>query len=191
MRMWPILALLLTAPAMAQPQRAAPAQATPAQAPAAPEAERSTASFGDWTVRCERIAGPPPRRQCEMTQGVQAQQQGAQAGQPQVVAQWAVGRMVSNEAFRLVTVLPVNISFAAPVRMITEGDPPLTLAFTRCVPIGCFAEVALTADALRRLRARAPDVAGRVEFRDAGDREIGLPVSFRGFAQALAALEGS
>ena len=187
MHMWPVLALLLAAPAMAQQQRPAP-PATPAQAPAAPEAERSTASFGDWTVRCERIPGPPPRRQCEMTQAVQAQQGG---GQAQAVAQWAIGRLAPNEPFRFVAVLPVNVSFGMPVRVTAEGEPPLTLAFTRCVPVGCFAEVSLSADALRRLRARAAEASGRVEFRDSGDRELGLPVSFRGFAQALAALEGS
>jgi invasion protein IalB len=178
-----LLALGLATPALAQRN---PPAAPPAAA--APEPERSAATFGDWTVRCERIAGPPPRRQCEMTQTIQAQGQGQQAGQVQAVAQWAVGRVAPNEPFRFVVQLPVNLFLGAPVRIQADGDPGLTLAYARCLPIGCFAEVALNEDALRRLRARNPEQPGRVEFRDGAEREMQFPLSFRGFAQALAAL---
>lgn len=175
--------LLLATPALAQ-QRAQPT--TPPAPVAAPEAERSTATFGDWTVRCERVAGPPPRRQCEMVQSVLVQPQG---GQPaQAVAQYVVGRVAPNEPFRFVVVLPVNLSFAAPVRLVADGDPPLSLGHTRCAPVGCFAEVTLTEEMLRRLRARNVEQPGRVEFRDAADRDQQHPLSFRGLAQALASL---
>lgn len=188
MRTWLALALLplsLAVPAFAQPRTAQ----SPAPATAPAEAERSTATFGDWTVRCERIPGPPARRQCEMTQTVQAQPQGAAPGQAQAVAQWAVGRTAPTEPFRFVVQLPVNLAFATPVRVVTEGDPPIILTFARCLPIGCFAEVTLGEETLRRLRGRAAEAVGRVEFRDGADRDVGFPLSFRGFGQALTALQ--
>ncbi|MGG5810621.1 invasion associated locus B family protein [Falsiroseomonas sp. CW058] len=175
----------LAGPALAQ-QRGQPAPPAPPPAALPSEAERSTASFGDWTVRCERLPGPPPRRQCEMTQTVQTQ--GQQGTQPQPVAQWAVGRTAPGEPFRFVVQLPVNLAFATPARVVADGDPAVGLNFARCLPIGCFAEATLGEEALRRLRARNPDQPGRVEFRDAADREMQFPLSFRGFAQALAAL---
>lgn len=179
------LALGVSGQAAAQPRPAAPAPVQPA---VAADAERSTATFGDWTVRCERLVGPPPRRQCEMTQTVHSQAQGQPGAAAQPVAQWAVGRTAPNEPYRFVVQLPVNLALATPVRLVAEGDPAVALAFARCLPIGCFAEATLSEDALRRLRARNADQPGRIEFRDAAEREMQFPLSFRGFNQALAAL---
>jgi invasion protein IalB len=45
---------------------------------------------------------------------------------------------------------------------------------------------ALTDDALKSLRARTSP--GRLEFKDASQRDIAAPISFKGFGQAFDAL---
>ncbi len=53
-------------------------------------------------------------------------------------------------------------------------------------PSGCFAESAGTDEAARRLRGEAGQ--GRILYKDGLNRDVALPVSFRGLAQALDAL---
>src|SRR5262249_41894834 len=60
----------------AQHQAPAPApqaQAAPASVDQNPQ--RTTASYGDWVVRCEVVAGPPPQKNCDMEQLAQVQGQ--------------------------------------------------------------------------------------------------------------------
>ena len=79
-----------TVGAQAQPRAQAPAATPPAAQPppAAPPSatpQRTTASYEDWTVRCE-TRGTPPVKACEMVQAVTA------PGQHSPVTQIAVGR---------------------------------------------------------------------------------------------------
>jgi len=146
--------------------------AAPALAQPAPE--RTLAAFGDWVVRCERAAGA---RVCEMAQTMADQRQ-------QPVAVVAVARGTPP---RIVVQVPVNITVAEPVRLTV--DPALVLPFRSCTPQGCFAELALAdAAVVTRLRARAADAPARLEWRDPTGAQQGVPVSFRGFSDALDAL---
>jgi invasion protein IalB len=177
------LALVAAAlPAAAQQRPAAPAQpGQPAQpaAPAAPitEPQRTTADFGDWTLRCDRPEGRPPI--CEVAQAVQSGNQ--------TVAQMAIGRAVATEPLRLTLLVPVNVALGAPPRLsVGAGAPPLELGWQRCVPLGCLADRAMDEAALGRLRALAEP--GRITFTDGAGREVALPYSPRGLAGALDAL---
>lgn len=81
----------------------------------------------------------------------------------------------------------MNLSLQTSPRVSLEDkQPPVALAFKRCVPGGCFADADLSDDLLRRMRARAEP--GRLEYKDAIQRDVGIPVSFKGFAQAVDAL---
>ncbi len=170
------------APAPAQaPAAEAPAAAAPAPVPAAPQ--RTTASFADWTVVCEARA---PRRACEMTQTVQDQRQ-------QPVAVLAVGRAAPDQPWRLVARVPVNVLLVQPARLVMEGEAapaPVSLGFRLCIPNSCFAEAELPPAAeLARLRGRPAEAPARVEWQNATGAAVAVPFSFRGFAQALEALE--
>src|SRR5262245_63031319 len=55
------------------PQHPTPVPAQQAQAPVDQNPQRTTASYGDWTVRCETAPGPPPQKHCEMDQLAQTQ----------------------------------------------------------------------------------------------------------------------
>jgi invasion protein IalB len=67
-----------------------------------------------------------------------------------------------------------------------DKEQPLLATFKRCIPAGCFADVDLTADLARKLRART--VNGKFEFKDSTQRDIAIPVSFKGFGTAYDAL---
>lgn len=159
----------------------APAPAQPA-APVSAEPKSTTATYGDWTLRCETRAGENARRICEVVQTVQLK------GQQAPVAQVALGRPAGSSELHVIAVLPVNISFPSTVRIsLDEEDAhPAELAWRRCLPGGCFADAVADAETLARWRTAA--ASGRMQVKDAATREAVLPVSFRGLAQALDAL---
>jgi len=187
--------------AQAPPQTPTPRAPVPkAQAPRAPETavkpgastpvsplpQSTTASFGDWVVRCRRIdQAPGNATSCEVAQTLQVQGQGP-------VAEIALGQppgkdSTTKERMRVVVLLPNNVTFSGPVLMsVDEKDKPVELTFRRCLPSGCFADADPADDVL--LRWRGQDGRGRLAFKDGGNRDIVLPFSFRGLAQALDAM---
>jgi invasion protein IalB len=191
-------ALLLTAAGSAGAQQPAPKPAPPRPAPApaqhqapAPQAQtaapadqnpqRTTATYGDWVLRCEVTAGPPPQKNCDMEQLAQVQ------GQAQPISRVAIPLPPKGEPAKLFVQLPINVSFMAPVKIVADGkDPGITTPFRRCVPAGCFAELELKDDLQKKFRAAAEP--GKIMFKDAADRDVAIPLSFKGFAQAFEAL---
>jgi invasion protein IalB len=177
-------AFLLTALALAFGSAASAADAAPpAAAPPAPvsaDPQDTSATYGTWTLRCQRSApGAPTARVCAVIQAIQFQ------GQQGVVAQIIVARASAKDPMHINIILPVNISFPSKVRaMIDEKDTqPVELAWQRCLPNGCIAETELKEDVLKRWKAQSD--AGRLEFTDAQGRDLAMPFSFKGFAQAL------
>lgn len=162
----------------AQPTRPA-AQPAPAATPSDPD--RTTATFGDWLLRCERST--EGQRLCEVSQTLVLQ------GQSQPIAAIAFSRPARNQPLTLTVQVPVSVTLANPLKVIGEDRDTLTLdtGWRRCQPNGCFADLQLRDEpVLRRLRARTEP--GRIEFRDAAAQDIRLPFSFRGLAAALDAL---
>jgi invasion protein IalB len=123
----------------------------------------------------------PPHKSCEMVQAVTTQ------GQANPVTQIAIGRASAKDPVKVVFQLPVNVWVPTGVKLVYDAKAaPLAAAFRSCVPAGCFADLDLNNDLLRRLRAIT--VQGRFEFKDAGQRDVAIPVSFKGFGQAFDAL---
>lgn len=176
--------LLLAGPApaqnRAQAQTPPAAQPQPPAVPATPD--RTTAAFGDWVLRCERTGeGTASVRICEVGQSIQVQGQGA-------IAQIAIGRVSKGEPLKLTIVLQPNISFPSTIKVaVDEKDTqPLELGWRRCLPGACIADGTVTDQLLQKYRARTEP--GRFTFKDAGGRDVALPLSFRGLAQGLDAL---
>lgn len=158
---------------------AALAQQAPAPA-AGPTPQRTTATFDDWTLRCE-TQGNPPVKNCELVQAVTA------PGQAQPLTQIAIGRAQPKDPLKIVFQLPVNVWIAAGVNLVFDAKaPPIPAALRWCTPAGCFADLDLSADQVKRLRAVT--VQGRFTFKDAGQRDVNIPVSFKGLSAALDAL---
>jgi invasion protein IalB len=173
-------------PAPAPAQHPAPPPATQGQAtPAAPvdqTPQRTTASYGDWVVRCEIIPGPPPQKSCDMEQLAQVQ------GQAQPISRVAIPLPPKGEGPKIFIQLPINVSFAVPLKITADTkDAGISTPFRRCVPAGCFAEVELKDDLQKKFRAAAAE-PGKIVFKDAADRDVTIPLSFKGFAQAFEAL---
>ncbi len=176
-----LAAVLAPGMALAQPRQAQAPQPPP-QAP-----DRTSAAYGDWTLRCEtsRPAGQPATRLCEIALTFTD-------ARSQPVAQMVMGRTARAEPMRIILQVPIEARVEEAARL--QSDPAaaeaLSLPFKLCSVArgGCFAEAELPNDAvLRRLRARG-DAPGRVSFRDSAGREVHLPMSLRGFGAALDAL---
>jgi invasion protein IalB len=177
-------ALILSSTAIAQ-------QANPSRAPATAQAQTApsqielpqstTATYADWVVQCQSHAGPPPEKVCDMAQVTQAQ------GSNTAFSRVAIAQPVKGQVVRLVVQLPVNASFAGNVRIQTgDTDPGIAAPFARCIPGGCFADFDLKDDVLKKFRGSSGN--GKLTFPDSTGREIAVPVSFNGFAQAFDAL---
>ena len=136
--------------------------------------DRTMATFGDWSLRCE--AGPP--RNCETATTLSNQER-------RPMAQIVLGRLNPQAPVLVMAHLPLNVQLPAGVRLALDGAP-IVLQYQRCVPQGCFATIAVDDALMRRLRAEP--AGARLVFQDATQREVTLPVSMRGFNQAQAAL---
>ena len=154
-----------------------------------PEPDRSSATFGDWTLRCEQRvaeAATPAVRHCELVQAVQDQ-----SGKP--VAQFAIGRVSRTHPWRLVAMLPVNLTLTEPGRLTlgggrsANGQAAIEMTLRACGPNGCLADVLPDAALVARLRGL--EQQGSLAFRDATNTEVQMPFSTRGLAVAWAALE--
>lgn len=171
-------------PVLAQTPKSAPKDGSagkPAAAPVPAAPERTTASFGDWVLRCESVA-TQSRRVCEAAHLIVAQ------GQTAPVAQVAIGRAAPNEDERLTIVVPPNIAIGIKPRimMAKASATPIELAWQRCLPGACFASATVSSALIGELAAQAEP--GRIMYKSAADRDAELPLSFRGLSQAMAAL---
>ena len=149
--------------------------------PVSNEPQLTTAAFGDWVERCQRVnAGGEMRRLCEVALTVTA------TGQTAPLAEIAVGRVKKADPMRLTIVLPVNVGFpSAPKINLGEDNDPIELAWRQCVPAGCFADVTLSAETLHSLRDAK---SAKVELKAAGGQAFNFAVSLRGLPQALDAM---
>jgi invasion protein IalB len=159
------------------PVHAAPAPAAPAQPPSSDPAQ-TTATYGDWVLRCVRPEKGP--HVCEVVQSMVVQ------GHQQPVAQVAVG--YDKKDLRFTMLVPPAISFSrGPTLGVANASAPhFDLAWRRCLPNGCFADVTVGSELLKLLRSRTEPM--QIDFKDAGEREVKLPLSMRGLVPALDAL---
>ena len=151
--------------------------------PVGAEPEATTASYGDWLLRCQRITTVGAAQQvCDVTQTVQAQ------GQQNPLLQLSFGQPVAKEPIKLTIYAPVNVSFPSVARLAIDDKDmqPAELMWRRCQPGGCVADLEIKEELLKRWRAQFG--GGVVKIVDATGREIAIPFSFRGLAQALDAL---
>lgn len=182
------IAYVATLAGLSQPhaQTSTPAP-RPAQSPAAgsaatpvsSEPQSTTATFGDWVLRCVREAPPDrPQRVCEVAQTLEVKGQG-------VVAQIALRRGSPKEPMRMTIALPPNISLSSKVRVsVTDKDEnPCEVEWKRCLPGACVAEGEVRDDLVRTWRAQTG--AGQVRYAVASGQQVSLTFSFRGLAVAL------
>lgn len=173
-------------PSQAQASPARPGtSAAPQQDQAAPAPEQTNAVFGDWTYRCIRVpqAGTAPI--CEVITSIQAQAQGQVALNVQI----AVGPSERQGLTRIAVGVPANVLLGTPIRLTREPVVIPPLAYDRCVGGWCRAVVDIDADTLQRIAGATAE--GRVQYQTSVGQEFIIPVSFRGFQDAVAAMRSS
>jgi invasion protein IalB len=172
-------ALLLVSIGSAVAQQPAPQQQTAPQSQ--PNPQRTTATYDDWVVRCEIHAGPPQQKICDMAQMAQVQ------GQANPISRVGIPKPGKGEGLKLLIQLPINVSIPGGVKFQTDDkDPGLLAPFKRCIPAGCFAELDLKDDMMKKFRAAAQ--SWKMHFKDGGEHDVAIPLSLKGFAQAYDAL---
>jgi invasion protein IalB len=152
---------------------------------AVPEPSSTTATYGDWMMRCLRESPESKIVICEAAQALMVE------GQANPIAQIAFGRLNLKAPLRLTIVVPVNVAFDKNPQMQIEGqaNSAVTLSWRRCAPGGCFADLEIKPEIVTQWRAASK--AGQINFRNAANQDVALPFSFRGLAQALEALPKS
>jgi invasion protein IalB len=139
-----------------------------AQAP-----QHTTATYDDWTVRCDMTG---PLKNCDLTQSTQMQ--------GQAISLIVIARMSKSEPLRIVFEVPINVWLPAGVRLASGKDSDfVSAAFKRCLGTGCFADAELKDDVVKKLRSESEN--GKLLFKDAVQKDVALPVSFKGFAVAF------
>lgn len=142
----------------------------------------TTASYGDWVLRCERADKAARVRVCDVAQTVPTQDlQGA-------LAQISIAKPEASGPLHIYGLLPANIALPGSATMKSEeGALELELNWRRCLPSGCVSEAEASPSVLDRWRKLTG--GGKIVYKDAGGSEVTVPVSFRGLRQALDALD--
>src|SRR5215472_10210003 len=139
-----------------------------AQAP-----QHTTATYDDWTIRCDKTS---TLKKCDLVQTTQAQ--------GQAVSLIAVGRPNKTEPLRIVFQVPINVWLPPGVRLATDkGSDLVSATFKRCMDGGCLADAELKDDVVKKMRGETEN--GKLLYVDAAQKEVALPVSFKGFAVAF------
>jgi invasion protein IalB len=174
------------APRQSEPSARTPTQAVPAQVGPSSEqtgAEMTTATFGDWQLRCRLmpVPGKPTQRSCEVIQSIVLQ------GQTANFAQLGFGRLAPSEPLYFTAVVPVNVAFPSAIKIsVDENDKqPVDVVWTRCLSGGCFASVVAKDDFVKRWRQSE---SGRLTFKIGDGQDFTFAFSFRGLSRALDAL---
>lgn len=143
------------------------------------EPQQTTATYRDWTLRC--VVAADKHKKCEVTQATHVQ------GRQRPVSQIAISEPVKGSPAKMVVQLPIGIWLPAGVKVSYGANEPAVIAsFKRCVPDACFADATLTDAQLDKMKSAKK--SGHLEFENGTQNLLKLPISFRGFAEALDAL---
>jgi invasion protein IalB len=177
-----VAAMVLASAASAQERPAAEQNEAKKKQPEAPAAQsaapdRTTETFGDWSIVCAAPGGAQERA-CELNTSI------ALRGQSAPFARIAVLRPAKDKPALLVALVPVNIATASQVKISADGGKAeLSVPFRSCVPAGCVAQTEVTKEQLQGLgKAQA-----QLTLVDASGKPASVQFSLRGFDQALEA----
>lgn len=188
-----VMAAFATGDAGAQTPLPKPAAEPAATGEAASGPAETTATYGNWVLHCARSkpadGGAAAATSCEIVQTIQVE------GQREPFAKLAFGYPALTERQLIATaVVPVNVALPGRIGLSGNGKAGAeeqgaqALAWSRCFSGACFARANAEpglVDAARK------EKAGALRFIDAQGQVVAIPLSWNGFAQALAALDAS
>jgi invasion protein IalB len=181
MRILVVLAMLMIAAVASAQERPAAEQSKPkkkqpeASAPLTAAPDRTTETFGEWSVVCA-ASGAAGERPCEVDTSIVLR------GQSAPFARIAVLRPAKDQALQLIAVVPVDIATASPAKISAgAGQNELILPFRSCVPSGCVAGTEVSKEQLQALEK----TQGQLTLVDAAGKSASVQFSLRGFDRAL------
>lgn len=147
---------------------------------AAPSMAQGTvrAEYGDWQMSCDTPPGAS-FEQCAIIQNVLAEDQ------PNVGLSVIVLRTADREARLLRVLAPLGVLLPNGLGLNVDGTDMGRVAFVRCLPNGCVAEVELDDDIIKVLSEGTDAIFVVFKTPEEG---VGIPVSLDGFAEGFAAL---
>lgn len=136
------------------------------------------AEHGDWQMSCDTPPGAS-FEQCAIIQNVLAEDQ------PNVGLSVIVLRTADREARLLRVLAPLGVLLPNGLGLNVDGTDMGRVAFVRCLPNGCIAEVELDDDLIKVLSEGTTAIFVVFKTPEEG---VGIPVSLEGFAEGFAAL---
>jgi invasion protein IalB len=136
------------------------------------------AQYGDWQMSCDTPPGASTE-QCAIIQNVMAEDQ------PNVGLSVIVLKTADQQSRLLRVLAPLGVLLPNGLGLNIDGEDMGRVAFVRCLPNGCVAEVVLD-DALIETLSNGTN-AIFVVFKTP-EEGIGIPVSLKGFKDGFAKL---
>ncbi|MBF0677407.1 MAG: invasion associated locus B family protein [Devosia sp.] len=136
------------------------------------------AEYGDWQMSCDTPPGTS-FEQCAIIQNVLAEDQ------PNVGLSVIVLRTADREARLLRVLAPLGVLLPNGLGLNVDGTDMGRVAFVRCLPNGCIAEVELDDDLIKILSEGTDAIFVVFKTPEEG---VGIPVSLEGFTEGFAAL---
>lgn len=134
--------------------------------------------YGDWQMSCDTPPGAS-FEQCAIIQNVMAEDQ------PNVGLSVIVLRTADREARLLRVLAPLGVLLPNGLGLNVDGTDMGRVAFVRCLPNGCVAEVELDDDLIDVLSNGESAIFVVFKTPEEG---VGIPVSLEGFSEGFAAL---
>lgn len=136
------------------------------------------AEYGDWQMSCDTPPGAS-FEQCAIIQNVMAEDQ------PNVGLSVIVLRTADREARLLRVLAPLGVLLPNGLGLNVDGKDMGRVAFVRCLPNGCVAEVVLDDSLIDTLSKGESAIFVVFKTPEEG---IGIPVSLKGFEEGFAQL---
>lgn len=136
------------------------------------------AQYNDWQMSCDTPPGASAE-QCAIIQNVTAD------NQPNVGLSVIVLKTADGKAQLLRVLAPLGVLLPNGLGLNVDGQDLGRVAFVRCLPSGCVAEVAMDETLINTLSEGKKAIFVVFKTPEEG---IGIPVSLQGFKQGLAAL---
>ncbi|MCC7274716.1 MAG: invasion associated locus B family protein [Alphaproteobacteria bacterium] len=139
----------------------------------------ATERIDDWMLRCEPQAAGQAARQCEMVQLLSAKD-----GKRDLLLMRLAYPPAEKGALALI-VVPLDVLLPAGLGLRIDQREPVAVAIRHCEPSGCVAPWRPSSEEVAALAAGKELL---VLLRNREGKQLGLPVSLKGFAAAHAKL---
>jgi invasion protein IalB len=136
------------------------------------------AQYGDWQMSCDTPPGAS-FQQCAIIQNVTAEDQ------PNVGLSVIVLKTADKKANLLRVLAPLGVLLPNGLGLNVDGKDMGRVAFVRCLPNGCVAEVAMDEALIKTLSTSKSAIFVVFKTPEEG---IGIPVSLKGFGDGFAQL---